>query len=568
MRKRVVIIITAIAFLAYGISGPEADAQNSRNKKTSKVEQTSKSSKSNGGKKGTSKSGKSATSTGGKKVQKIGAGKNGKNNTSSQKTNKGKTNGKRSGTAGNSGVSTPESKRDLERRQRETQAEIAATREKIKENDREVSRNLKELGKLQEDITAGKQDLASITKRVNLLEGEISELQNKIGAGETELGRLKTEYLKAVKRMRNRKKTNSDLAYIFSSKSLSEANRRMRYLKEFSEWRKKQSAEIENKVKTLQKQRGDLARDKEVHSKEMNRQLAAQRKLENQYREQDALVVQLKSNGEALRAHLQRKQSEVNTLKSQVSALIAAEQRAEEARRAEAERQERERLAREQKSAENNQLAQTSGNRQEEETAKPGQTGKSKKDKTKKENKGKQKDSGNSGNAYADARRRRPRSDKAGQTGENSGVASKPGEVRSGSFEAMRGGLPRPVAGTFIITSPFGPHALPGLPDVKYDNPGIDARVDKGATAKAVYAGKVSGVYMIPGFSTVVIVNHGNYYTVYGNLATTMVKVGDAVKQGHAIGSVAVDEDDSAHGMLHFEVWRNREKLNPQQWIK
>lgn len=89
-----------------------------------------------------------------------------------------------------------------------------------------------------------------------------------------------------------------------------------------------------------------------------------------------------------------------------------------------------------------------------------------------------------------------------------------------------------------------------------------------GSSALAVYAGKVSGVYMIPGFSTVVIVNHGEYYTVYGNLATAGVKVGDVVKQGHALGSVAADEDDPSRGMIHFEVWKNREKLNPQSWIR
>ncbi len=67
-----------------------------------------------------------------------------------------------------------------------------------------------------------------------------------------------------------------------------------------------------------------------------------------------------------------------------------------------------------------------------------------------------------------------------------------------------------------------GRHSLPELPDVMYDNPGIDAEVTAGSVAQAVYAGKVSGVYMIPGFSTVVIVSHGNYYTVYGNLSGSL----------------------------------------------
>lgn len=132
----------------------------------------------------------------------------------------------------------------------------------------------------------------------------------------------------------------------------------------------------------------------------------------------------------------------------------------------------------------------------------------------------------------------------------------------------MRGALPRPVSGGFRITSPFGRHSLPDLPDVTYDNPGIDVEVDAGAAAKAVYQGKVSGVYMIPGFATVVIVNHGDYYTVYGNIASSTVKVGDSVKQGQTLGNVAADSDNPGHSTLHFEVWKGREKLNPSSWIR
>ncbi len=115
------------------------------------------------------------------------------------------------------------------------------------------------------------------------------------------------------------------------------------------------------------------------------------------------------------------------------------------------------------------------------------------------------------------------------------------------------------------MTSPFGRHALPNLPDVVYDNPGIDIEVAPGATAKAVYGGKVSGVYGVAGFGTVVIVNHGNYFTVYGNLSGSSVRTGDTVKAGQAVGKAAPDSGNKKVGSLHFEVWKNREKLNPMQ---
>lgn len=455
-----------------------------------------------------------------------------------------------------------ESRSELEKRQRDTQAEIAATRKRIQENEKEVSRNVKELGRLQSEIAVIKGEVASSSKRVAILGAEISRLESKIASEEKELTRLRAEYLKAVKSMRGRRKGNSDLAYLFSSNSLGEARRRFRYLREFSDWRKNRSSQIESGVKELEKQKQDLARDKAMQDKALASQMASQRQLEARHKEKDVLVVELKKNGAALQSHLAKKQSEANTLNSRVAALIAAEQRAEEARRLEAERK-----AAEQRERDMAARSRQDDNKTGAETPEvKGSQGKGKSDKKDVKKTGSE---NGGGNDYATARRRRPRSDKEDNSkgGSAPSAAGKPVGGATG-FASMRGSLPRPVAGAFNITSPFGRHSLPDLPDVMYDNPGIDAQVAPGSSALAVYAGKVSGVYMIPGFSTVVIVNHGEYYTVYGNLATAGVKVGDVVKQGHALGSVAADEDDPSRGMIHFEVWKNREKLNPQSWIR
>lgn len=101
-----------------------------------------------------------------------------------------------------------------------------------------------------------------------------------------------------------------------------------------------------------------------------------------------------------------------------------------------------------------------------------------------------------------------------------------------------------------------------------YDNPGIDAEVAKGSSAQAIATGKVTGVYVIPGYNTVVIVSHGNYYSVYGNLASPSVSVGQNINQGQVVGTVAAMEDNPSRGSIHFEIWKNREKLNPENWIR
>ena len=489
----------------------------------------------------------------------------------------------------------PESKAELQRRQQATQAEIAETRRKIQENDRQVSRNLAELGKLQGDIETAKKQVAATRNQVTTLQNRIGTLEGKIAQGDKEVARMRGEYLKAVKAVRKRKGSNSTLAYIFSSKSFGEARRRMRYLREFSEWRKKQTDEIQNELNVLNQERAALAQSRDMYGKALARNVTAQKQLETQYGKQDAIVVQLKANGSALKTHLAQKQQEANALKGRVAALIAAEQRAAEQREAErlaaekraAEQRAAEQRAAEEKAARDRELAMTpkpgkaaeakepakekpkEAKAKEQRKRRPKQSKQTQSKQQPKQDKAEpQKNAGNSGREYADARNRRPRSDASVSSGSSSASASGSKPAGGSNFASMRGSLPRPVGGAFNITSRFGPHSLPDLPDVVYDNPGIDAEVARGATAQAVYAGKVSGVYMIPGFSTVVIVNHGGYYTVYGNLASASVKVGDVVKQGSAVGRVADSEDSPGHGQIHFEVWKNREKQDPLAWIR
>lgn len=515
-------------------------------------------------------------------------------NTKTQKSTKATTKKRqvrKSGTQ--SGKKAPESKAELQRRQQAAQAEIAETRRKIQENDRQVRQNLAELGKLQGDIETTKKQVAATRNQMTTLQNRIGTLEGKIAQGDKEVARMRGEYLKAVKAVRKRKGSNSTLAYIFSSKSFGEARRRMRYLREFSEWRKKQTDEIQKELNVLNQERTALAHSRDMYGKALARNVTAQKQLETQYGKQDAIVVQLRANGSALKTHLAQKQQEANALKGRVAALIAAEQRAAEQREAErlaaerraAEKKAAEQRAAEEKAARERELAMTPKPGKAEEAKEPAKE-KPKETKAKEQRKRRpkqpkqqpkqekpepQKNAGNSGREYADARNRRPRSDRADASvpsGSSSAPASGSKPAGGSNFASMRGSLPRPVGGAFNITSRFGPHSLPDLPDVVYDNPGIDAEVSRGAMAQAVYAGKVSGVYMIPGFSTVVIVNHGGYYTVYGNLASASVKVGDVVKQGSAVGRVADSEDSPGHGQIHFEVWKNRDKQDPLAWIR
>ncbi|MDE6443920.1 MAG: peptidoglycan DD-metalloendopeptidase family protein [Muribaculaceae bacterium] len=515
---------------------------------------------------------------------------------------------RRKGSGNAKGSVKQETSADVKKKQEATQKEIRQTEQQIKENDRSIKKGLSDLGKIEGEISNSKQKIAVTSGKIAKLNGEISTLQAGIAGNEKELQRLRDEYLKAVKKMRVARKQKSDLAFIFASDNFNQALRRMRYLRQFSEWKDRQTAAIDGKTAELKKQQASLATAKSEQDKALRQQKSDQALLQQQYVKQDAIVADLRKNGEALKTHLAKKQTEANQLKSRISALIAEEQRkAEEERRArlEAERKraEAERAAREKREREAAERAekerllaeQRSASKAAAKAAEEDQArlAKAEREKATRNNKGtdkptytketEKKDNGN----YADARRRTPRSNTYVESAKpvskpsaksevkpakvQSSPAAEPAAVSSSAgaaFASMKGSLPRPVSGSFRITSRFGRQSFPDLPSVVYDNPGIDAETSTGAAALAVYHGKVSGVYMIPGYNTVVIVNHGNYYTVYGNIASPSVKVGDAVNAGQRLGGLAPDEDNQGHSSIHFEVWRNREKLNPLEWIR
>lgn len=515
------------------------------------------------------------------------------------KKKKGRTSGKRKSSAARkpSAHKQRETSSDVKRQEAAARQEIKKTEAEIRANDKEISKGISNLRKIEGDIAVSKKEVSTLTSQVGNIKGRIAALEGQIVRKDSTLKLLRAEYLKAVKKMRVARKKNSDMAFLFSSGSFSQAMRRMRYLRDFSAWKDRQSREIGEAVAQLKESKQKLASNQRDLNETLGRRVEANNKLERQRASQDAIVVELRRNGEALRTHLSRKQAEANQLRGRVASLIAQEEEhrrqaeAEEARRAEerARQQEQARRERERRQEEQRQ-AEERAERERQQTEARAEKDK-KQDKPaapKKENKKDVRKAdakpnvpaakpGKGDRTYADARRRRPRGEASGSSapkksapsGQSTPPKQSPAPAPSGSgFEGMKGRLPRPVAGEFRVVSQFGRQSLPDMPDVVYDNPGIDAEVAKGSSALAVYPGKVSAVYVVPGFSTVVILSHNGYYTVYGNIASPSVKMGDNVKQGQGLGRLAEDADNPSKSSIHFEVWRKRDKLNPLSWIR
>lgn len=134
--------------------------------------------------------------------------------------------------------------------------------------------------------------------------------------------------------------------------------------------------------------------------------------------------------------------------------------------------------------------------------------------------------------------------------------------AQSKGFAELRGQLPWPVASREVVR-PFGVRNHPRFKSVKLTNNGIDIRSQEKPGVRAVFRGKVAGTQFIPGYKNTVIIQHGRYYTVYSNLAEIFVKRGDAVEQSQEIGRL-----DPGNPEVHFEIWQEKKRLDPVQWVR
>lgn len=146
-----------------------------------------------------------------------------------------------------------------------------------------------------------------------------------------------------------------------------------------------------------------------------------------------------------------------------------------------------------------------------------------------------------------------------------SGIATLTPEEKalSASFASNKAKLPWPSE-KGVISSTYGEHPHPVLKNVKVKNNGIDISTTSGSTARAVFKGVVKAVVTLPNSSKAVILRHGEYLTVYSNLSSVFVSVGQELNTKENIG-VVMTENGSC--ILHFEVWKGKATQNPAYWL-
>lgn len=132
-------------------------------------------------------------------------------------------------------------------------------------------------------------------------------------------------------------------------------------------------------------------------------------------------------------------------------------------------------------------------------------------------------------------------------------------------FEAKRGKLLRPVDG--VVVDRYGVHNHPTQQGVKVNNKGINLAAQAGSQVQSVFGGEVRKVFFFQGLGMSVMVRHGAYLTIYANLESVFVREGEQVMEGTPVGTVA-KAASGQQATLHFELWKESDNLNPEQWIR
>ena len=400
--------------------------------------------------------------------------------------------------------------KNLKSQRKKAMEEIEAITEIRNKTSKSIKDALSRLNLLSQQIKSREEIINILNREIESMDKEIMALEKEIIALENSLKSKKIRYAKALQHISFQNTEQDKLLWILAGNSFAQSFERIRHLREYADWQKKQGIEISEKQTELKKQNQKLTESKKdklalIHLKE---------KEENNLKKEETLkqseVKTLTAKEKDLKKELDKKKKQAEALARKIDNAIAEEiakanAEAEKTRRANAEAE---------KANKTNEIREV---RQAE-----------------------------SAGGYAMTKEER---------------------LLSSDFANNKGRLPFPLKGKYRITSRFGLQNPDGLKHVTLNNNGIDILTTPDNEAKSVFNGYVSKVVMVPGYNQLVIVRHGNYLSIYGNLSNVYVKPNEKVKTGQALGKIFTDSEDGNATVLHFELRKERTKLNPERWL-
>lgn len=404
--------------------------------------------------------------------------------------------------------------RELEKQHAALQKQISDSETLLQSTKKDVKSQLDNLAVLSGQIADRKQYIETIEKDVQVIQNEIDRLRTDLKTLERELAEKKKKYEKSVMYMYKNKSIQEKLMFIFSADNLSQMYRRMRYVREYADYQRRQGKEVQRKQREVSDKQKTLLASRDAKADMLKQGEAEKLKLEEQEKERKALLSSLQKKQGAIQREIKEKRRSANRLNAEIDRLIEIEIEAARKRK-EAEARRKAEAERKRKEAQKEAIAES----------KKAASPESKVEVYKVDNE----------------------------------------DLRlSNVFEKNKGRLPMPITGAYAIVGHYGKYQVKGLRNVRLDNKGIDVKGKEGAQARVIFDGEVSAIFQYNGLSNV-LVRHGNYISVYCNLSSVQVKKGSVLKTKDIIGQVHTDTNGNT--VLHFQLRKETAKLNPEIWL-
>ncbi len=471
--------------------------------------------------------------------------------------------------------------KSLKNEQAQVRKQIQEQERRLQANERDVKKRLQNLMVITNEIADKRKTIDTIRQDISRLDGNIHVLENQLETLTKELEERKQRFRKSVRYMHRNRNIQSKLMFIFSADNFSQMYRRLRFVREYAAYEQAQGEAVKSMQAQVREAFDELKNTKRLKNDLLYRGEQEKKSLENKQVEQQNVVSSLKKQQKAIQGIIDQQKRRDAELNARIDKMIAeeiarakAKAEAEARRKAEAEaaKKRAEELARKKAPAEAaarenaRRIAEAKAREEKAKAearaaAKKNAEEKAKAERAAREAEQARKDAERKAAEEAKARKKEMAEAKVSKPVDTD--FSMPAEDRrlSGSFESNRGRLPMPVAGGYKIVHRFGTNTVTDVKGhVTLDKKGIDIKAQPGTAVRSVFDGEVSAVFGYSG-TTVVIIKHGSYLSVYCELTSVSVSRGQKVSARQTIGKVG------SEGMIQFQLRHGNAKLNPEQWL-
>ena len=399
--------------------------------------------------------------------------------------------------------SQPVTQEQLEERKAKIQSEIKEKEQLLKSVKSKEKTVVTQLQLQKEKIGLKEKLIKTTEKQATILDNDIYSNQKKINLLKRQLKQLKLDYASMILKSYKNASVQSRAMFLLSSDNFLQAYKRLQYMKQYSSYRKMQGREISDKTKQL------VGYTKKIVVKKSEKEILIQenekekKALVIEKQEQEKIAVQLQKEKGKIVADIKKKQQETKKIDAQIQKLI------------------KEAIA-----AANKKTAAEK--------------------------------------AKANPNTTTAESTKALETATKIVLTSE-GQLVANNFKANKGKLPWPVE-KGVISLPYGDQPHPTFKSLVVHNSGIEITTDSGSSARSVFGGEVTKVIKLSPLNIAVFIQHGDYFTVYQNLSSVSVSVGDKVAIKQNLGKIRTN-GDTGKTILKFLILQNTNYNNPATWL-